>query len=52
MQHAWNGYANQAFGADEVGPVSGSRYQKVWGDMGVTLVDALDTLYIMGLEVW
>ncbi|ETW05195.1 hypothetical protein H310_04188 [Aphanomyces invadans] len=49
MQHAWTGYETHAFGADEVGPVSGSRKQDVWGDLGVTLVDALDTLYIFGM---
>ncbi|OQR91817.1 mannosyl-oligosaccharide alpha-1,2-mannosidase [Achlya hypogyna] len=50
MAHAWHGYENYAFGADEVGPVSGSRQQNVWGDMGVTMVDALDTLYIMDMK--
>ncbi|ETV78473.1 hypothetical protein H257_07996 [Aphanomyces astaci] len=49
MQHAWSGYETHAFGADEVGPVSGDRKQDVWGGLGVTLVDALDTLYIMGM---
>ncbi|EQC31483.1 hypothetical protein SDRG_10659 [Saprolegnia diclina VS20] len=49
MQHAWSGYETYAFGADEVGPVSGRRRQNVWGDISVTLVDALDTLYIMGM---
>ncbi|KAF0689154.1 Aste57867_19426 [Aphanomyces stellatus] len=51
MKHAWSGYETHAFGADEVGPVSGARKQNVWGDLGVTLVDALDTLYIMGMTV-
>ncbi|OQR93494.1 mannosyl-oligosaccharide alpha-1,2-mannosidase, partial [Achlya hypogyna] len=49
MTHAWRGYETYAFGADEVGPVSGRRRQNVWGDISVTLVDALDTLYIMGM---
>ncbi|KDO25987.1 hypothetical protein SPRG_08640 [Saprolegnia parasitica CBS 223.65] len=49
MRHAWSGYETHAFGADEVGPVSGVRRQNVWGDISVTLVDALDTLYIMGM---
>ncbi|CAK4106105.1 unnamed protein product [Aphanomyces euteiches] len=49
MKHAWSGYEAHAFGADEVGPVSGQRKQDVWGDLGVTLVDAIDTLYIMDL---
>ncbi|KAF8431390.1 hypothetical protein BGX38DRAFT_1228799 [Terfezia claveryi] len=25
FQHSWRGYANNAFGADEVGPVDGSK---------------------------
>ncbi|EQC31484.1 hypothetical protein SDRG_10660 [Saprolegnia diclina VS20] len=50
MQHAWGGYESRAFGADEVSPVSGNRRQNVWGGIGVTLVDALDTLYIMGMK--
>ncbi|OQR85650.1 mannosyl-oligosaccharide alpha-1,2-mannosidase [Thraustotheca clavata] len=50
MKHAWSGYETYAFGADEVGPVSGTRRQNVWGGIGVTLVDALDTLYIMEMK--
>ncbi|RLO13323.1 hypothetical protein DYB28_011607, partial [Aphanomyces astaci] len=50
MQHAWSGYETRAFGADEVAPVSGERRQNVWGGIGVTLVDSLDTLYIMGMH--
>ncbi|KAH9105074.1 hypothetical protein AeMF1_019000 [Aphanomyces euteiches] len=50
MVHAWSSYEKNAFGADEVGPVSGTRRQDVWGGIGVTLVDSLDTLYIMGMH--
>ncbi|RHY42241.1 hypothetical protein DYB30_001333, partial [Aphanomyces astaci] len=50
MQHAWSGYESLAFGADEVAPVSGERRHNVWGGIGVTLVDSLDTLYIMGMH--
>ncbi|ETV78471.1 hypothetical protein H257_07994 [Aphanomyces astaci] len=50
MQHAWSGYESRAFGADEVAPVSGQRRHNVWGGIGVTLVDSLDTLYIMGMR--
>ncbi|OQR86862.1 hypothetical protein THRCLA_10509 [Thraustotheca clavata] len=50
MKHAWSNYEKYAFGADEVGPVSGTRRQNVWGDLSVSLVDALDTLYIMDMK--
>ncbi|ETW05193.1 hypothetical protein H310_04186 [Aphanomyces invadans] len=50
MQHAWTGYETRAFGADEVAPVSGLPRPNVWGGIGVTLVDSLDTLYIMGMQ--
>ncbi|KAJ1949909.1 hypothetical protein FBU59_000934, partial [Linderina macrospora] len=48
MKHAWEGYRQHAFGHDELAPVSNGFNDK-WGGWGVTLVDALDTLYIMGL---
>ncbi len=49
MKHAWGGYKTHAFGADEVLPLSGTS-RDVWGGIGVTLVDALDTLWIMDLK--
>ena len=49
MQHAWNGYKRYAFGFDELKPLS-HRGQNNWGGMGVTLVDSLDTLWIMGMK--
>eukprot|EP00607_Mallomonas_marina_P010390 CAMPEP_0182422000 /NCGR_PEP_ID=MMETSP1167-20130531/7594_1 /TAXON_ID=2988 /ORGANISM="Mallomonas Sp, Strain CCMP3275" /LENGTH=874 /DNA_ID=CAMNT_0024599693 /DNA_START=38 /DNA_END=2662 /DNA_ORIENTATION=+ len=49
MQHAWSGYKKYAWGKDEVKPKSHSG-QDNWGGMGVTLVDSLDTLLLMGLE--
>ena len=49
MIHAWEGYKTHAFGHDEVKPVSGG-YTSHWGGLGVTLVDALDTLWLMGLK--
>ncbi|ORX71112.1 glycoside hydrolase [Linderina pennispora] len=48
MKHAWDGYRQYAFGHDELKPVSNGFNDK-WGGWGVTLVDALDTLYIMDL---
>lgn len=49
MKHAWRGYREHAWGRDELKPISG-RGQDNWGGMGVTLVDSLDTLWIMGLK--
>ncbi|KAJ1962088.1 hypothetical protein GGI12_002859, partial [Dipsacomyces acuminosporus] len=48
MKHAWDGYRQHAFGMDELQPVT-NRGSNKWGGWGVTLVDALDTLYIMEL---
>jgi len=49
MRHAWNeGYAKHCWGKDELHPVSracGSGWK-----MGLTLVDSLDTLYLMGMD--
>ena len=53
MKHAWKGYETYAFGQDEVHPQSATG-QNNWGGMGTTLVDSLDTLWLMGLkdEFW
>ena len=53
MKHVWKNYKEKAFGSDELHPISGSTTQN-WGGMGTTLVDALDTLWLMGLkdEFW
>lgn len=44
----WGNYRQRAFGMDELLPKSG-KGQNNWGNMGVTLVDSLDTLWLMGL---
>ena len=53
MKHAWSGYKKYAFGADELLPLS-KEAGGYWGGLGVTLVDSLDTLWLMGLkdEFW
>eukprot|EP00957_Ditylum_brightwellii_P072447 5505529-Ditylum_brightwellii.AAC.1 len=53
MKHAWNGYKTHAFGHDELLPQS-KHYQNNWDGMGVTLIDSLDTLWMMDLknEFW
>ncbi len=49
MTHAWKAYKQYAWGRDELMPQS-LRGQDNWGGMGVTLVDSLDTLWVMGLR--
>ena len=49
MQHSWNNYKQRAWGFDELKPQSG-RGQNNWGGMGVTLLDSLDTLWLMGMK--
>ena len=52
MQHAWEGYEKYAWGQNEVRPVSLKPHtSSVFGSsaMGASIVDSLDTLYIMGM---
>ena len=53
MKHVWNGYKTYAYGYDELKPVSKIGYDN-WGGMCTTLVDSLDTLWLMGMktEFW
>ncbi|GLH07710.1 Mannosyl-oligosaccharide alpha-1,2-mannosidase IA [Gryllus bimaculatus] len=48
LKHAWRGYKKFAWGHDHLRPISGG-YQD-WFGLGLTIVDSLDTLYIMGLK--
>ncbi|CAB1119255.1 unnamed protein product [Ectocarpus sp. CCAP 1310/34] len=48
MDLLWKGYSEHAWGYDEVKPLS-KKGNDNWGGMGVTLVDSLDTLWLMGL---
>ena len=49
FQHSWAGYEQYAWGMDELMPLSkGGRNS--FGGVGATLVDALDTLLIMGMD--
>jgi mannosyl-oligosaccharide alpha-1,2-mannosidase len=45
----WNSYKSLAWTADELTPVTG-KPRNVFGGWGATLVDSLDTLWIMGLH--
>jgi mannosyl-oligosaccharide alpha-1,2-mannosidase len=47
--YTWKGYKKHAWLQDEVTPVTGG-FKNGFGQRGATLVDALDTLAIMGLE--
>jgi hypothetical protein len=46
MRHFWSNYEALAFGKDELKPVSGKGVNN-WGGLGQTIVDALDTLWLM-----
>jgi mannosyl-oligosaccharide alpha-1,2-mannosidase len=48
-KHAWDGYREYGWGYDEVKPVSGKGKDSFNG-WGATLVDSLDTLWIMGMK--
>jgi hypothetical protein len=48
MQHAWSGYTEYAWGCDELKPQS-MRCDNGWGGIGIQLVDALDTLWLMNM---
>ncbi|KAI8792114.1 mannosyl-oligosaccharide 1,2-alpha-mannosidase IA isoform X2 [Biomphalaria glabrata] len=53
MSHAWHGYEKYGWGANEHRPISlkahsGSIFGA--GELGATIVDAIDTLYIMELD--
>ncbi len=47
--HSWEGYKAHAWLRDEVVPVAGG-FKDTFGGWAATLVDALDTLWIMGLK--
>jgi mannosyl-oligosaccharide alpha-1,2-mannosidase len=49
FEHSWDGYKHNAWLQDEVGPLTG-KAKNPFGGMGATLVDSLDTLWIMGMK--
>merc|ERR1719489_252725 len=52
MQFAWDGYKKYAWGASEIRPVSKQRRNPGFfgeSDIGATIIDSLDTLYLMGM---
>merc|ERR1719211_771115 len=53
MRHAWDNYVRYAWGRNELKPASKRGHSaSVFGSspMGATVVDSLDTLYIMGMD--
>lgn len=49
MLHAWSSYEKYAWGQDELQPQTKTGVNS-FGGLGATLIDSLDTLYIMGLD--
>lgn len=45
FSHAWKGYKKYAWGRDELKPIS--HQPQTWFQLGLTIVDSLDTIYIM-----
>ncbi|XP_069742958.1 mannosyl-oligosaccharide 1,2-alpha-mannosidase IA isoform X4 [Narcine bancroftii] len=52
MKHAWENYKRYAWGSNELKPLSRHQHSSsLFGNIqGATIVDALDTLYIMGMH--
>jgi len=48
FRHSWTAYKRYAWGHDELLPISKSYSE--WFGLGLTLVDGLDTMYIMGMN--
>lgn len=48
FKHSWAGYKTYAWGHDNLKPVSQTAHE--WFGLGLSIVDSLDTMYIMGLE--
>jgi len=53
MAWAWRNYVERAFGHDQIKPVSGGAEEFFFPGgpgLGLSMVEALDTLYLMGLD--
>lgn len=48
MKKAWGGYEKYAWGSDELRPISKRGHN--WLGSGASIVDSLDTLWIMGMK--
>ena len=47
--HSWRGYEEHAWGSDELQPLTQDGKETL-GGLGATIVDSLDTLWLMGLK--
>jgi mannosyl-oligosaccharide alpha-1,2-mannosidase len=48
FEHSWHGYKTRAWLKDELAPASGG-FRTTFSGFGATLIDSLDTLWIMGM---
>jgi mannosyl-oligosaccharide alpha-1,2-mannosidase len=48
FKHAWEAYKKYSWGHDELHPIS--KTSSEWFGVGLTLVDSVDTMVIMGLK--
>lgn len=48
FKHAWSAYKKYAWGYDELKPISKTYH--TWFGIGLTILDSLDTMHIMGLH--
>jgi len=48
FKHAWQGYRTYAWGKDHLKPIS--RSHQTWFNLGLTLIDSLDTMIVMNLK--
>ena len=48
FKYAWKEYKASAWGMDEVKPISHSS--STWFNLGLTIIDSLDTIWLMGLD--
>ncbi|KAF2077593.1 hypothetical protein CYY_001133 [Polysphondylium violaceum] len=48
MKYAWDSYSRYTWGLDELRPISRSTNE--WFGLGLTIVDSLDTLYLLNLD--
>jgi len=48
FRHSWRAYRRYAWGRDELLPIS--KTYSEWFGVGLTLIDSLDTMFIMGLH--
>ena len=48
FQHAWQGYRTYSWGKDHLKPIS--KTHLTWFNLGLTLIDSLDTMIVMNLK--